>query len=290
MDFGKQFLNQFLSEVGQRYKQADQRLGGWLPGGGVASPITRAVFPPQVSPGRSEELERITGVKGRFINTEQTPTLIRRLAPFINPRWGQNDYANPILSEIGITDYKGGATPGERQMEFHELGHLDKKDKELYSYLGVLGRSLQGLSGQVGNAPLVDLAAGLALQHADAPEEDRAERFAKKYSKAGNYPARVVYTDGTSGYGNTLRREGQELVTEAVNRMADPFGVVSGAAQVLNQQRSKSIRAEMSQLEPELKRLLVSSGDQMPPELFNLNKRYSELYDQLKALNPQGVQ
>jgi hypothetical protein len=243
-----------------------------------------------VSPGRSEELERVTGVKGRFINTEQTPTLIRRLAPFINPRWGQNDYANPILNEIGITDYKGGATPGERQMEFHELGHLDKKDKELYSYLGVLGRSLQGLSGQVGNAPLVDLAAGLALQHADAPEEDRAERFAKKYAKTGNYPAREVYKDGTSAYGNSLRREGEELAAAALNRMADPFGVTSGATQIVNQQKAKFIRAEMSQIEPELKRLLVSSGDQMPTELLNLNKRYSDLYDQLRSLSPQGVQ
>lgn len=31
----------FLNRVGQSYREADKRLGGWLPGGGTASPITR---------------------------------------------------------------------------------------------------------------------------------------------------------------------------------------------------------------------------------------------------------
>jgi hypothetical protein len=33
----------FLNRVGQSYKEADKRLGGWLPGGGVAAPTTRLV-------------------------------------------------------------------------------------------------------------------------------------------------------------------------------------------------------------------------------------------------------
>ena len=35
-------FQQFLNRVGQGYKQADKALGGWLPGGGTASPLTRA--------------------------------------------------------------------------------------------------------------------------------------------------------------------------------------------------------------------------------------------------------
>ena len=31
-----------LNKVGQTYKAADKATGGWLPGGGVASPLTRA--------------------------------------------------------------------------------------------------------------------------------------------------------------------------------------------------------------------------------------------------------
>lgn len=38
MDLFQRFLNQ----VGQTYKAADKATGGWLPGGGVASPLTRA--------------------------------------------------------------------------------------------------------------------------------------------------------------------------------------------------------------------------------------------------------
>jgi hypothetical protein len=32
----------FLNQVSSGYKEADKRLGGWLPGGGTASPVTRA--------------------------------------------------------------------------------------------------------------------------------------------------------------------------------------------------------------------------------------------------------
>ncbi len=52
----------FLNQVTSGYKEADKRLGGWLPGGGTASPVTRAVFPPQNFPGRSKELQQMTGV------------------------------------------------------------------------------------------------------------------------------------------------------------------------------------------------------------------------------------
>lgn len=68
------FFNQVTRKAGQVWGQADRALGGWLPGGGTASPLTKAVFPPQPFPGRSKELERITGVRGRFIDPERTPS------------------------------------------------------------------------------------------------------------------------------------------------------------------------------------------------------------------------
>jgi hypothetical protein len=36
------FFQQFLNQVGSGYKEADKRLGGWLPGGGTAAPPVRA--------------------------------------------------------------------------------------------------------------------------------------------------------------------------------------------------------------------------------------------------------
>lgn len=37
------FFQQFLNQVGSGYKEADKRLGGWLPGGGTAAPPVRAM-------------------------------------------------------------------------------------------------------------------------------------------------------------------------------------------------------------------------------------------------------
>jgi hypothetical protein len=282
----QRFAGQKLGEAQRAYQQLDKSAGGWLPGGGVASPVTKAIFPPQPFPKRAEELQRITGVKGRFIDPEKTPSLVRQIAPVVAPMWGTSDYANPLLNEVGMSGYSGGRTEQERRTEVHELGHLNPKDKGLYSYFGVLGRSLQGVSNQTGNLPLVDLAAGLAMQHADAPEEDRAERFTKQFAKKQNYPAPVIYKDGTSNYGNVLRREGSELTSGAITRMADPFGVISGATQFINEQRAKPLREEMSKIEPEMRRLFASSDSyEVTPEQIKLGKRHSELQRQLESLN-----
>lgn len=282
------FFNQVSRKAGQIWNQADRNLGGWLPGGGVASPLTKAVFPPQPFPQRSKELERITGVKGRFIDPDKTPSLVRQIAPIASPLWGTADYANPLLNEVGMSSYTGGKTPEERRTEIHELGHLNPKDKGLYSYFGVLGRSLQGISNQSGNPPLLDLASGLALQNADAREEDRAERFAKQYAKELNYDAPVIGPDNTSSYGNRLRLEGEELTSRGLARLADPFGIVSGTIQFVNEQRAKPIETELSKVNSELRSLLNSSDSyDVTPEQLKLAKRSSELEKQLKALNLQ---
>lgn len=281
-----ELFERFLNQINQGYKQADKRLGGWLPGGGTASPLTRAVFPPQPFPQRSKELERITGVKGRFIDPDKTPSLVRQIAPIVSPLWGTADYANPLLNEVGMAGYAGGKTPQERRTEIHELGHLNSKDKGLYSYFGVLGRSLQGLSNQTGNPPLLDLASGLALQKADAPEEDRAERFARQYAKELNYLAPVINADNTSAYGNRLRLEGEELTSRGLARLTDPFGVVSGAIQFVNEQRAKPIEEELNKVNAEMKRLFNSSDSyEITPEQLKLAKRSGELAKQLEALN-----
>jgi len=279
------FFSGVTRKAGDVWRQADRATGGWLPGGGTASPLTRAVFPPQPFPKRMEELQRVTGVKGRFIDPEKTPSLVTKIAPAVAPLWGTADYANPLLNEVGIAGYSGGKTERDRYIEVHELGHLNPEDKGLYSYFGVLGRSLQGLSNRTGNPPLVDLAAGLALKHADAPEEDRAERFAKRFAERQQYTAPTIYEDSTSNYGNRLRREGSELTSRGLSGLADPFGVVSGAMQFVNEQRAKPIREEASKVGEEMRRLFNASDSyDVTPEQIKLAKRHNELLEQLESL------
>jgi hypothetical protein len=279
----QRFAGQKLGDAQRAYQQLDKSAGGWLPGGGVASPVTKAIFPPQPFPKRSEELQRITGVKGRFIDQEKTPSLVRQIAPVVAPMWGTANYANPLLNEVGISSYSGGRTERERHTEMHELGHLNPKDKGIYSYAGVLGRSLEGISDRTGNLPPLDIATGLALKYADAPEEDRAERFAARFAKEGNYPAPAISETGTSAYGDMLRRQGTELISSGVQRAVNPWGLTERVGSFINQQRAKPALQEYERLTPML-RSALSKGDTPSAETIKLSKRHSELEQQLRNL------
>lgn len=278
-----EFFQNLLNRVGQSYKQADKRLGGWLPGGGTASPVTRAVFPPQSFPARSKELERMTGVKGRFVDLDKTPTITRQIAQTVAPLWGSQPYANPLLGEIGVPGYSGGATPNERRLEVHELGHLNPADKGVYSYLGTAGRYLQGLSNSTGNLPVVDLLAGKLMKNFDAPEEDRAERFAARFATQGNYPAPQITPQGTSAYGDQLRREGGEMSEDAINRMLNPWGVPEKVTKFVNEQRAASLQQELSRSLPGYRQRF---GNEINPSPENLKEiqRLNNLAKQIEAL------
>lgn len=277
------FFQQFLNQVGSGYKEADKRLGGWLPGGGTASPVTRAVFPPQSFPARSRELEQMTGVKGRFVDLEKTPTITRRIAQTVAPLWGSQAYANPLLNEIGVPGYSGGKTPEERQLEVHELGHLNPADKGIYSYLGTAGRYLQGVSSSMGNLPPVDFLAGKLMQNFDAPEEDRAEQFAARFANQGNYPAPQITSGGFSEYGNRLRKEGGELSQDALNRMLNPWGISENVTRFVNEQRAIPLQQELSRSLPNYRQRF---GNEINPSQENLKEteRLNNLAKQIQAL------
>ena len=277
-------MGNLFEQLVNNYRKLDKKTGGWLPGGGTASPITKAVFPAQPFPGRSEELKKQTGVNARFIDPKNTPSTISAVAPLISSQWGESDYANSVLAQVGMSEYTGGKTSKERQTEYHELGHLNPKDKQLYSYLGVSGRALQGLSERTGNFAPLDLAAGFALINADAPEEDRAERFAANWAERGNFPAPQIYSDGTSGYGNSLRRQGRELTNSAIERMTNPFGLRTQIGSFFNKQRAKPLQAELTKSLPAYRQMLKSSGDELTPEVLAETKRLRNLQDQLEAL------
>jgi len=276
-------FQQFLNQVSSGYKEADKRLGGWLPGGGTASPVTRVVFPPQSFPGRSKELQQMTGVKGRFVDIDKTPTITRQVAQAVAPLWGSQPYANPLIGEVGAPGYRGGATPRERHLEFHELGHLNPGDKGTYSYLGVAGRYLQGLSNSTGNLPVVDLLAGKLMKHFDAQEEDRAERFAARFATQGNYPAPQISPEGTSAYGDQLRREGSEMSENAVSRMLNPWGIPEKVTEFVNQQRASVLQKELSRSLPGYRERFGREAE-LSPENLKEAERLNNLAKQIEAL------
>jgi hypothetical protein len=273
-----------LQAIQGAWSKADEQLGGWLPGGGTASPATRAVFPPQAAPGRSRELESATGVRARIIDPEKTPSLVRRVAPRLNPAWGDSDYANPLLGEVGISGYRGGKTERERYVEMHELGHIDDRGKEWYSRAGVLGRTLEGLSNATGNLPPLDIAAGMAMRELDAREEDRADRFAAYHLRKTGESGPVITPSGRSAYGDKMRRGGQELIDRGIAGIKDPFGVVSAVRGGLTQVQAAPLQAEMSALEPRLKELIVRDGDGVSPELLELSKRHTNIRNRLESM------
>jgi len=73
-------FQQFLNQVGTGYKEADKRLGGWLPGGGTASPITRAKQEGERRlAGRiaAQQMPQYPGQPGRFASQGQLLNAVR---------------------------------------------------------------------------------------------------------------------------------------------------------------------------------------------------------------------
>lgn len=272
-----------LNQVTSGYRQADKQLGGWLPGGGTASPVTRAIFPPQYFPGRSKELQQMTGVKGRFVDIDKTPTITRQTAQITTPLWGSQPYANPLFNEIGIPGYRGGATPQERRLEIHELGHLNPGDKGIHSYLGTSGRFLQGVSNNTGNLPVVDFLAGKLMKNFDAQEEDRAERFAARFATQGKYPAPEISSEGTSAYGDQLRKEGGKTSENALNRILNPWGIPEKLTGFVNQQQAALLQKELSRSLPNYRERFGQETN-LSPENLKESARLNNLAKQIEAL------
>jgi len=277
-----ELFQKFLNQVGQKYKEADRKLGGWLPGGGTASPVTKIIYPPQVSPGRSKELEKITGVKGRIIDPSKTPSLVSVFAPAVS-EWGDSHYANPLLNEIGIHGYVGdGKKENFKQLEIHELGHLNPADKKFYSYGGVAGRALTGISEKLGKPAPLQVVGGLALQYLDAPEEDRAERFAAKYAQQLNYSSPFIDEKGQSSYGNNLRKQGKEIVQQTL----DPFELLPKAQKAVRDFSNQGLIQNFKTTTKQLRDLNAAGKSEISEGVFNplykqKMQQHGQLYDQL---------
>jgi hypothetical protein len=216
-------FQQFLNQVGSGYKEADKRLGGWLPGGGTASPVTarfqRALAEPRsqllpaakpftriaganpLSPAINSKTGQITPEASEMLRQMGISTTVTQNINETNPIaiLGQHlgyigaAHANPLKNQIYLPGGMNNLT-----VLAHEAGHLDKKRRadNRPIFEGILGQAIDTPATLIKKitggefSPLAQplapfrLAGGLATALSDAKEEDYAERFAEDATKS----------------------------------------------------------------------------------------------------------
>ena len=139
------FFQQFLNQVGSGYKEADKRLGGWLPGGGTAAPPVSAFQAAAPIAGRLASKirdEKIIPVIDKGIETGALPTKEAMFARYLT---GTSKpltvYPQPLIDKISTTfepentvvgtqsAYTGGTMPEDVA---HSLGRFNIKDNVIY--------------------------------------------------------------------------------------------------------------------------------------------------------------
>ena len=88
------FFQQFLNTARAKYKEADRATGGWLPGGGVASPLTRAKQEGERNMANQirQQSQQYVGQPGRLAGKGQLSNVIMAAT---------QAGANPILVALG---------------------------------------------------------------------------------------------------------------------------------------------------------------------------------------------
>jgi hypothetical protein len=211
----------FLNQVGKNYKEADKRLGGWLPGGGTASPVTTKLQRVLAEP-RSQLLpspKPYTQIAGATVDTPalnakgqltpQAADMLRQLGISANLT-GDVNKTNPIAIIGEHFGYFGAAhaNPFNNQIYLpgnfnnlttlaHEAGHLDKSRRagSRPIFEGIFGQVIDTPAAAAKNltggelspfsqvlAPF-RIAGGLATALSDAKEEDYAERFSEDVTR-----------------------------------------------------------------------------------------------------------
>ena len=171
------FFNQVTRKAGEIWGQADRALGGWLPGGGTASPLTRSAqqfgkfvntVPQANLRAPAQPFTRIPGatpnspvwdIKTRTL-TPEAKEVLRQLNQSPDVTWDINK-TNPVAkigSEIGAyhKDMTAHANPLKNQIYLpltnlnslrtliHEAGHLDRTRRSSSRPFteGILGQAI----------------------------------------------------------------------------------------------------------------------------------------------------
>jgi len=111
MDLFQRLLNQ----VGQGYKEADKRLGGWLPGGGTAAPVTRVVQQVQkpFKPANIRDTVLIPALD-RGLSSGAVPPTEGMYARFLSGTEKPLTELPPALQQEIPKAYKGAMEPREK--------------------------------------------------------------------------------------------------------------------------------------------------------------------------------
>lgn len=225
---------------------------------------------------REKKIKNIMGVNSNFIDPNKEKSAVRSIAPLVSGEWGNANYANPLNNTIGINDYQPGRRP---YLEAHEAGHLSWEQASPAKLLGVSGRAVTGISDRLGNPVPLEVIGGALTRTFDASEEDRAERLSAKYGPAlGGDPsmAPVIDSQGRSGYGNNLRKAGDERITKAIAPIVDPIKAAIGwTKNQINAPQRSDLENSIRQSTNEFRKL--SLGDTVSPELKSVSDRLDGL-------------
>jgi hypothetical protein len=69
-------FQRFLNAATAKYKEADRATGGWLPGGGVASPLTRA--------NKKKNVSWLSNINKVLIANQLKMTMLENLADLLD--------------------------------------------------------------------------------------------------------------------------------------------------------------------------------------------------------------
>ena len=226
---------------------------------------------------RENKIQEVMGVKANIIDPKKEPSLVHTIAPKFSKEWGKSDYANPLSNTIGMSDYVPGADP---YTEAHEAGHLSNEQAGLPKLLGIAGRTVNGISDQLGNPGPLELLGG-GLTHAfDAREEDRAERLSAKYGpQLGGNPSKAPKIDdqGRSQYGNNLRAEGTQRMAGAAKPLIDSINFLKNKFQGA---RQGTMEPGIRDAVTNYRSLSQSAGDDITPELLQASNDMDKLREE----------
>ena len=218
---------------------------------------------------RENKIQNVMGVSSNIIDPNKQSSAVRAIAPRVSKDWGHSSYANPLNNTIAINDYQPGSQP---YVEAHEAGHLSFEQAGPAKFFGVSGRTVTGLSDNLGNPAPLELLGGFLTKTFDASEEDRAERLSAKYGRAlGGNPENAPSIDsrGRSQYGNNLRSQGNQRMAGAVEPVVNM--ITTARNSILNPIQSNQRAA-------------------MEPEIRNLTTQYRTMIQNENAINTPEFQ
>lgn len=236
---------------------------------------------------KESRIRDVMGVNANIIDPNKDQSLVRTVAPIVSKTWGDANYANPLTNTIGINNYKPGEKP---YVEAHEAGHLSYEDAGPSKFLGVSGRAVTGLSDSLGKPAPLEIVGGLLTRTFDAAEEDRAERLSAKYGPMlGGDPknAPIIDSKGRSAYGNTLRKAGDERVTQAIAPIVEPIkNAIGWVKNEIQKPGRTNTEQELRNAVTRYRQLSNQAGADITPELMQSSNRVDALRD--KYINQGG--